>query len=216
VGFKTILRPSETTIEIKKSKFIAHLLPVDSEEQAQSFLESVRKKHREATHNVPVYLIGADHRIQRYSDDGEPSGTAGLPVLEMLKKEGITNLAVVITRYFGGTKLGTGGLVRAYTESARAGLEASVVVERRPYCPLEITYDYGAHGKIEYQLTTDEAVILADTSFDARVTVSLYCRPDRTEAVIEQLEAITAGQITIEKGEMAHLMFAGDQYIEEK
>ncbi len=216
MAFKTILKSSETTIEIKKSKFIAHLTPATTEEEAQAFIETIKKQHREATHNVPVYLIGPAYRIQRYSDDGEPSGTAGLPVLEMLKKEGITNLALVVTRYFGGTKLGTGGLVRAYTESARAGLEASTVVERRPYRPMQITYDYPHHGKIEYQLTTNEAVIIRETLFEARVAMVLYCRPEKVDRLIEQLEATTAGQIDIEQRDLDHLMFAGDRYLQDQ
>lgn len=108
----------------KRSRFIATVIPIENEAQALEFLDSTRRKYWDATHNVYAYIT-RENNIERYSDDGEPSGTAGVPVLDMLKKEGLTNIAVVVTRYFGGTLLGTGGLVHAYSKSAKAGVEAA-------------------------------------------------------------------------------------------
>lgn len=134
---------------IEKSRFIGHGKGVQSEEEAIAFIESVRKEYRDATHNVWAYIIGENKNIQRYSDDGEPSGTAGIPVLEVLKKEDITNAAVVVTRYFGGIKLGAGGLVRAYTKSAVLAVQAARKITKKVFIPLQLTFDYSLLGKLQ-------------------------------------------------------------------
>lgn len=134
---------------IEKSRFIGHGKGVQSEEEAIAFIESVRKEYRDATHNVWAYIIGENKNIQRYSDDGEPSGTAGIPVLEVLKKEDITNAAVVVTRYFGGIKLGAGGLVRAYTKSAVLAVQAARKITKKVFVPLQLTFDYSLLGKLQ-------------------------------------------------------------------
>ncbi len=120
--YKTLLAYGEGEITIEKSKFIGYATPIKSEEEAIAFIENIRTKHWNATHNVPAYIVGENNEIQRYSDDREPSGTAGIPILEVIKKEDLRNVAVVVTRYFGGIKLGTGGLVRAYTKGANGYL----------------------------------------------------------------------------------------------
>ncbi|GKT37685.1 Impact family like protein, partial [Aduncisulcus paluster] len=148
-SYKTIFDYGEAEDIINKSRFIGYAKPVETEEEAVAFVEEIKKKHKDATHNVPVYLVGEKFEIQRYSDDGEPSGTAGVPVLSMLKNEGITNLALVITRYFGGIKLGTGGLVRAYTHAAKIAVEAARVVEKKVYRELHVVLDYTLHGKFQ-------------------------------------------------------------------
>ncbi len=134
----------------KKSRFIATTFPVNSEEEANLFIESIRKKYWNATHNCFSYVIGDKHQIQRYSDDGEPSGTAGRPILDVLLGEDIHNILVVVTRYFGGTLLGTGGLVRAYSKAAQAGLLNSEIVEKNLGMKYEIETDYNGIGKIQY------------------------------------------------------------------
>ena len=123
--YSTVLGEASAEQVIEKSRFIAYVSPVQSREEADAFIASIRKKHKDATHNVPAIVLGDKMQVQWASDDGEPQGTSGAPMVQMLVKEGITNVAVVVTRYFGGIKLGTGGLVRAYTSSAKLGLEAA-------------------------------------------------------------------------------------------
>ena len=129
VRYKTVINEAQAQIVIEKSKFIGYIRPVETQEEAEAFVTSIRVMNRDATHNVPAYVLGEKFEIQKYSDDGEPSGTAGVPVVQMLVKEGITNVAIVMTRYFGGIKLGTGGLVRAYTGIAKEALQAAGVAE---------------------------------------------------------------------------------------
>ncbi len=195
--YLTILHSSHDEVSINKSRFIGYATPIKTEEEAQLFIESVRKKHWDATHNVPVYVLGKNYQVQRYSDDGEPSGTAGVPILEMLKKEGITDLCVVITRYFGGIKLGTGGLVRAYTETAKMAIEACNVVKRQLMHLLSVTYDYTSHGKIQNLLIGLEHVIVKETLFTDRVNIKLYCLPSEKDNLIDTLIENTNGQAVI-------------------
>ena len=148
--YKALYRGGEAELVEKKSRFIATTFPVNSEEEAISFLEAVRKKYWDATHNCSAYVIGRNQELQRCSDDGEPNGTAGRPMLEVLLGEGIHNMAVVVTRYFGGTLLGTGGLVRAYSGAVKAGLRNSVLVEKRLGIRLQVDTDYSGIGKIQY------------------------------------------------------------------
>lgn len=149
---KILLRESVTEMEIKKSKFLCHIKPVSSEEEAKDFVSAIKKRHPKATHNVPVYLLGKNYDIQKYSDDGEPSGTAGLPVLRMLISEEVSNVALVITRYFGGVKLGKGGLVRAYVGSAKSGLETSGLSEVLKFCSVTFDLDYSLQSKFLHKL----------------------------------------------------------------
>lgn len=148
----------------KKSRFIATTCPVNSEEEATLFIESIRKKYWDATHNCFSYVIGEKHQIQRYSDDGEPSGTAGRPILDVLLGEDIHNIAVVVTRYFGGTLLGTGGLVRAYSKATQAGLLNSEIVEKNLGMKYEIETDYNGIGKLQYIAGQMELTIM-DTQY---------------------------------------------------
>ncbi len=152
---KIILKESKSELEIKKSKFISHVKPISSEEEAKEFIKEISKEHRKATHNVPVYLLGKNYKIQKYSDDGEPSGTAGLPVLRMLMNEGVSNLVIVITRYFGGIKLGKGGLLRAYTSSAKLGLEKSGLSEVYDFIKVGFELDYSIQSKFLHELETN-------------------------------------------------------------
>ncbi len=177
-SYKTIFEYGEAEDVINKSKFIGYAMPVETEEEAVAFVEKIKKKHKDATHNVPVYLVGEKFEVQRYSDDGEPSGTAGVPVLSMLKNEGITNIAVVVTRYFGGIKLGTGGLVRAYTHAAKIAVEAARVVEKRVYKEVHVHLDYTLHGKFQNFLMNNEAYLIKDTLYTDSVNTIVYIEPD--------------------------------------
>lgn len=159
--YKTVRKQAEAVQVIDKSRFIAHVCPVESREEADAFLAEIREKYKDATHNVPAMVIGDKSQIQWSSDDGEPQGTSGAPMVQMMVKEGLTNLIVVVTRYFGGIKLGTGGLVRAYTSSAKLGLEAAGVCSVREMAELTVKIDYPYLAKIQNmaseQLDLEEA-----------------------------------------------------------
>ncbi|MCT4632047.1 MAG: YigZ family protein [Firmicutes bacterium] len=205
--FKTVFEYGESEIIIEKSKFIGYCKPVSNEEEANEFINSIKKLHRNATHNVPVYLLGEKFNIQKYSDDGEPSGTAGLPVLEMLKKEGITNIAMVITRYFGGIKLGTGGLVRAYTSSAKETLQVSKIVEKKLFDKCSISLDYTLHGKVNNFLLNSH-YIDGGTNFTDKVEMIVYCEKGEFEELKSKIIDLTNsnGDIYIIKEEYITLM----------
>lgn len=159
--YKTVRKQAEAVQVIDKSRFIAHVFPVESREEADAFMAEIREKYKDATHNVPAMVIGDKSQIQWASDDGEPQGTSGAPMVQMMVKEGLTNLIVVVTRYFGGIKLGTGGLVRAYTSSAKLGLEAAGVCSVREMAELTVKIDYPYLAKIQNmaseQLDLEEA-----------------------------------------------------------
>lgn len=159
--YKTVRKQAEAVQVIDKSRFIAHVFPVESREEADAFLAEIREKYKDATHNVPAMIIGDKSQIQWASDDGEPQGTSGAPMVQMMVKEGLTNLIVVVTRYFGGIKLGTGGLVRAYTSSAKLALEAAGVCSVREMAELTVKIDYPYLAKIQNmaseQLDLEEA-----------------------------------------------------------
>ena len=148
--YRTITNFGQDEIIIEKSTFIGYAKPVTNEEEALAFIQEIKKKHRDATHNVPAYVLGENNEIQRCNDDGEPSGTAGVPVLEVLKKEDVRNVAVVVTRYFGGIKLGTGGLVRAYTKGAKIALEAAGIVRQVLYQVMSLSIEYTLLGSVRY------------------------------------------------------------------
>lgn len=148
--YKTIKEAGTNEIEIKGSRFIAQFMRVHNEEEALEFIQAIKKEHWKATHNCSAFLIGENDQIQRAMDDGEPSGTAGIPMLEVLKRNELKNVAVVVTRYFGGTKLGAGGLVRAYSGAVSEGLKAIGIVECRLEEQLSLRFDYSHVGKVEY------------------------------------------------------------------
>lgn len=150
--YRTIRQSAETEIIEKKSKFIANVFPVTSGEEAEEVLAKIRKKYFDATHNCFAYQIGLNNEIQRFSDDGEPKGTAGKPILDVLKGEDVKNTLICVTRYFGGTLLGTGGLVRAYGKAAKEGLKASGIVEKRKVQLFELIMPYTLLGKVQYDL----------------------------------------------------------------
>ncbi len=151
-GFKTVAQGGSAEITEKKSRFIGTAAPVHSEEEAAAFLADIRKTYWDARHNCYAYVIRTPRILQKCSDDGEPSGTAGRPILDVLTGEDLQDTILVVTRYFGGILLGTGGLIRAYTQAAKAALHASWIVTRRPGVILEITTDYNGLGKLQYIL----------------------------------------------------------------
>lgn len=197
-NFRTVYQSASAEEVIEKSRFIGYCRPIASEQEAIAFIESIKKKHWDATHNVPVYVLGENYNVQRYSDDGEPSGTAGVPILSMLKNEGITNVVVVVTRYFGGIKLGTGGLVRAYTQVAKLGLEAAMLIDKLLYAHLNVRVDYHLHGKLQNYLMGVEGLIIENTAFTDCVDMELYMKPELTETVSKKMADLTSGQLSVE------------------
>jgi len=177
----------------KKSRFIATCRPVSSEEEALAFIAEMKKKYWNATHNCPAYVIGERSELARCSDDGEPQGTAGRPMLSVLQQEDIHNCAVVVTRYFGGTLLGTGGLVRAYSRSVQEGLAASVIADRQDGYRLRIRTDYNGAGKIQY-LLAQAGVPLLDTAYTDTVEMAALVPAPRLHELTEAITEKTAGR----------------------
>ncbi len=200
VEYRTVAKEAEITLVEKKSKFIARIKPVHTQEEAEAFLEEVRKEHWNATHNVPAYILGMNQEIQKYSDDNEPSGTAGLPMLEILKGHQVVNCAVVVTRYFGGTLLGRGGLIRAYGGAAREVLQAAGIVRMVPAQKAAITVDYVHVGRIQNELLT-RGVTLEDTEFLERVTFHVVVFPSQTETLRQMVQEFTANDFLWTEGE---------------
>ena len=178
--YKSLRNNAQKEIIIEKSIFIGTAQMVEDESQALEFIQAMKKKYHDSTHNVHAYVLGDDNNIQRFSDDGEPSGTAGIPVLEVLKKNDLRNICLVVTRYFGGIKLGKGGLVRAYGKAAVAALEASEIIWRRLYKVVEINADYTLLGMLQNQLKLDDYQI-RDIRYDEMVHLEVYVLHNKTE-----------------------------------
>ena len=210
--YKTVFESGESTIIIEKSKFIGYSRHVETEEDALTFINEIKKKNKDATHNVSAYILGEKMNAQKYSDDGEPSGTAGIPILELMKKEGLTNSAIVVTRYFGGIKLGAGGLVRAYTESTKMGLEASKIVEYREMRCYSITCTYDLAPKIQYRLKGSD-VIIKDTEYLEKVRFLVYVKEDEMK-ILDELIDITSSLIYIEEKDNVFVRFCDDRIID--
>lgn len=211
-SFKTINERATAEIIEKKSRFIANVLPVDTEEEAVSFISSIKKQYYDARHNCFAYIIGKDIPIIRFSDDGEPSGTAGKPILDVLQGEGLENVVVVVTRYFGGTLLGTGGLVRAYGKAAKEGIIEGKIVEMDRYREVFINVDYSLVGKIQYEITNNN-YILIDTKYTDTVEFSLYIKCDIVEEVIKNIINLTNNTAKINKGDENFLKIIDGQVV---
>ena len=188
-------------IEEKKSRFIAHVEPIRSEEYALEYLAKMKKRYWDARHNCYAYVLGSRHQLQRCSDDGEPAGTAGRPMLDVLLREDVHDCIVVVTRYFGGTLLGTGGLVRAYQKSTQEGLAASVILERTKGCQLTVRTDYNAIGRIQYTLAKEEIAVI-DSRYTDHVELDLMVPAGKKDRLTEVLLDITQGTAGIDVGEM--------------
>lgn len=182
----------------KKSRFIANVKPVVSEEEAIEFVDEIKKRYYDARHNCYAYQIGDRNQIQRYSDDGEPGGTAGMPILDVLRGRNIKNSIVVVTRYFGGTLLGTGGLVRAYSSAAKAGLINTGLIERIPHMRLKFTVDYTLSGKVQYEIING-GHISEDTVYTDKVEFIVLCEIDRECELTENIVNITGNKVVISK-----------------
>lgn len=197
---KIVYQGGQGEITEKKSRFIADVQPVASEEEALSFIESVRKKYWDARHHCYAYVIGERQELARFSDDGEPGGTAGKPMLDVILGEDIHNAAVVVTRYFGGTLLGTGGLVRAYSGAVKAGLKEAVIVTKRAGVKLKIGTDYGDLGRIQYVLGERKIPVL-DSVYTDRVDILCMAPLSCLEEIKSELTDKTSGRAVLEEGD---------------
>lgn len=189
----------------KKSRFIATLFPTTSEEEAAAFIEETKKKYWDARHNCSAFVIGPNAELTRCSDDGEPSGTAGRPMLEVLLSEGVRNVAVVVTRYFGGTLLGTGGLVRAYTQAVKEGLKNSKMAKM--YYGMEIVMhtDYNGVGKILY-LLEKQGLKVRNAEYAQAVTLTVTVPAKKKAGLIKEVTQATGGKCRIEEKESDYYM----------
>lgn len=197
-SYKVIARGGMGEIEEKKSVFIANTAPAQTEEEALAFIESVKKKYWDARHNCYAYVLGQKAEIMRFSDDGEPSGTAGKPILEVLLGMEVRNLAVVVTRYFGGTLLGTGGLVRAYTQAAQAGMAASDIRIMRYGAILNIITDYNDIGRIQY-IIGQKKLSIEEPQYTDKVSLKVRVPYEDKDELIKKIIEATAGKAQIEK-----------------
>lgn len=203
-SYYTVKGYGEHEIIIQKSRFIAYINRATTEKEAQDFILQIKKKHYDATHNCSAYLIGENDQIQKANDDGEPSGTAGVPILEVLKKKHLKDTVVVITRYFGGIKLGAGGLIRAYGSSTSDGLQAAGLVERKLMRVMHTKIDYTWLGKVENELRSSNYQIKEIKYIDA-VEIETYVDEGQTQQFIEWMTELTNGKAEISEGIVQYL-----------
>lgn len=201
--YKTIAQDGVFEIEIKKSRFICHLKRVETEEEALSFIADIKKEHTKATHNCSAYLIGDYDDVQRAHDDGEPSGTAGVPMLEVLKKQELKNVAAVVTRYFGGIKLGAGGLIRAYGKAVSKTIAEIGLVEGSLQQEIKATIDYPALGKVE-NLLRESTYDLKDILYTDKVTFVCLVKEEQIKPFYAEMIEWVSNQVEFEEGELSY------------
>ncbi|MBM7714173.1 YigZ family protein [Siminovitchia sp. FSL H7-0308] len=202
--YLTVKTAGSHEIIIQKSRFIAHVNRAETEEDAQAFIQSIKKEHWNATHNCSAYLIGENDLIQKANDDGEPSGTAGIPMLEVLKKRGLKDTVVVVTRYFGGIKLGAGGLIRAYGRAASEGIDAVGIVERRLMNVMKIGIDYTWLGKLENELR-NQKFLVKNIHYSDQVEIDVYVESEGTGQFSDLITELTNGQADVSDGPQEYL-----------
>ena len=197
MNYTTIKSPVKASFVEKKSEFIGYICPVKTNDEAVDFINMIKSEHRKAKHNVYAYIL-RDNNIVRYSDDGEPQGTAGIPVLDVLQKQGLTDVCCVVTRYFGGILLGGGGLVRAYSHSAAIAVEASEIMHMHYCVKLKLYMNYDLYGKVSYIMPEFE-VKQVESDFGDSVILTLNVKHELYKPFCKKLTDITSGRITIEK-----------------
>lgn len=196
--YRTILEPGTDEIIEKKSRFIGYIRHTETEEEANAFINEIRKKHFDARHNCFAYSVDGQQQTIRFSDDGEPGGTAGKPILEVITGKGLCDVCIVVTRYFGGTLLGTGGLVRAYTDAAKACIDATDMVTKCLVVPMRLTTNYTDFGKIQYLLGNHNIPVL-DSEYGENVAVRIEVLVDDVPMIVKQLTEVTAARVQIEQ-----------------
>ncbi|AUD14301.1 MULTISPECIES: YigZ family protein [unclassified Planococcus (in: firmicutes)] len=205
-NYITVGSSTNAEILINKSRFIGHAARAETEAEAIAFIDSIKTKHRQATHNCSAYIIGEHDSIQKANDDGEPSGTAGVPMLEVLKKQGLKDTVLVVTRYYGGIKLGGGGLIRAYGKSASEAIAASGVVERRLHHLMKVSIDYTWLGKMENEIRQSDYP-LAGIDYSDAVVLSIHVPVEKEQQFIDWINELTNGQAEIESAHSEFLEF---------
>ncbi|MGD6871020.1 YigZ family protein [Sutcliffiella horikoshii] len=203
--YYTVKGQGEHEIIIQKSRFIAHVARATTEEEAQNFIQEIKKKHWDATHNCSAYMIGESNQVQKANDDGEPSGTAGVPILEVLKKKDLKDTVVVITRYFGGIKLGAGGLIRAYGKATSEGIAATGMVERKLVQIMHTNVEYTLLGKIENELRSSSIHLLKDIHYLEDVTFDVYVEEDKRQVYLDWMIDLTNGKAETTPGDRLYL-----------
>lgn len=196
MNYLTISENAKASFIEKRSEFIGYISPVRTNDEAVAFINSIKAEHRKAKHNVYAYILREDN-ISRYSDDGEPQGTAGVPVLDVLKKRGLTDVCVVVTRYFGGILLGGGGLVRAYSHAASLACDAAHIMDMCLCHRLKITADYGMYGKISYLLPNYDTITVS-SDFGSDVVLEILVLSEKLDALTKDLTEVTNGTAKLE------------------
>ncbi len=193
--YRTIAFESKADLVIKKSRFLSFAYPIESAEQAQNALDALRKAHYTATHHCYAYMLGENADQMKYSDDNEPQGTAGLPILDVLQKKQLTNLLVVVVRYFGGIQLGANGLVRAYGAACAAAIDAAGICEMAVADALLIQCPYATYAKVERYIKSS-GLIVVKSDFADSVRIHAICQQDKTEAVLREIRDMSSGSAT--------------------
>ena len=206
-SYRVLLSGGEGEIVEKKSRFIATIRKCETEEEAVAFIEEMKKKYWDARHNCSAFIIGSRGELTRCSDDGEPSGTAGRPMLEVLTGSGIRNIAVVVTRYFGGVLLGAGGLVRAYTKGAKDAVDAAQIKCMAEAVKLAVTVDYGLYGRLA-QVFADFDARVEDERFADNVRIVLHIRAENSQKLTDKLVDVCNGAVSVEEIEKLNFDFA--------
>lgn len=204
--YRTVKSYGESEYVIQKSRFLTYVKRTESEKEALDFINEIKKLHHNATHNCSAYLIGEHDEIQKANDDGEPSGTAGVPMLEVLKKQGLQDVTVVVTRYFGGIKLGSGGLIRAYGRATTEGIDATGVVDRKVHDVVKVAIDYTWLGKVENEVR-QSVYPLKEITYAEGVELYIYVPIDETETFTAWMTEMTNGQGDISVAEKVFLEF---------
>ena len=213
-SYRTLKDYGEAELIVNKSKFIAYAKKTETEEDARNFLAEIKKKHYDATHNCSAYIIKPENGVElnKADDDGEPGGTAGRPILEVLKKNELINVIVIVTRYFGGIKLGSSGLIRAYGKAAGLGIAAAKVVVRGLYSKMEIIISYELLGKLENEIK-NKNYIMGDKEFSDNVKVYVFIKKENEDNFLKEIEALTAAKATVNIVEETYIDIEVDEFI---
>ncbi|KEI17233.1 YigZ family protein [Clostridium haemolyticum] len=215
MSYFTIKDESREEFQEKKSVFIGHAKRVHNEEEAREFIDKIKDEFKDARHNVYAYIIGENMGIQRYTDDGEPQGTAGIPVLDVIKKNGITDVVIVVTRYFGGILLGTGGLVRAYSKAAAMAIDKSGIVEKVKGLPLHINLDYDFLGKVQY-VCGQNLWHIEDIKYTDKVSISILTETNNCENIKNKVIEVTSAKAEFIEGEEKYYFKLENRLYEDK
>ncbi len=208
--FQTVYQGGTGEFVMKKSRFIANVYPIETEEDALAFIEGLRKKYWDASHNCYAYIVGTKNPVMRCSDDGEPSKTAGKPILDILISHELTNLVLVVTRYFGGTLLGTGGLVKAYQAAALKGLDQSTIIKKELGIHYRIDTDYNLIGKIQYYIGQEELPILSSDYSDI-VVLDILVPVGKAPGFLKKVTELTSGSALLTEKEQVYFTILGKE-----